>query len=111
MISIVDADPDLADLLDPAEVERARREAVTAECRLSPGTWDAAAARRPAEHHRGFLIVDGLLSRTVEVLGRRCVELVGHGDVMRPWQWDDEGSHVRAEIGWQGPGGEAPARV
>jgi CRP/FNR family cyclic AMP-dependent transcriptional regulator len=101
MISIVDADPDLADLLEPPEVERARREAVTAECRLSPGEWDAMAAQRPAEHHRGFLLIDGLLSRTVEVLGKRCVELVGHGDVMRPWRWDDDGSHVRAEIGWQ----------
>ena len=46
------------------------------------------------------MIVDGLLSRDVRVLGRRCVELLGHGDVMRPWQWDDEGSHVRAEVGW-----------
>ena len=58
------------------------------------------AALEPAAHHRGFLIIDGLLSRTVDVLGRRCVELVGNGDVMRPWQWDDEGSHVRAEVGW-----------
>jgi CRP/FNR family transcriptional regulator, cyclic AMP receptor protein len=99
-ISIVDADPDLADLLDDAELERARREAVTRVQRLSPGEWDAAAAMEPAVHHRGFLIVDGLLSRTVDVLGRTCVELVGHCDVMRPWQWDDEGSHVRAEVGW-----------
>lgn len=100
VISIVDADPDLADLLDATGLERARREALTRVQRLSPGEWDAAAAQEPAEHHRGFLIVDGLLSRTVEVLGRRCCELVGHGDVMRPWRWDDEGSHVRAEIGW-----------
>jgi hypothetical protein len=100
VISIVDADPDLADLLDARSLERARHEALTRVQRLSPGEWDAAAAQEPAEHHRGFLIVDGLLSRTVEVLGRRCVELVGHGDVMRPWRWDDEGSHVRAEIGW-----------
>ena len=99
-ISLVDADPDLGDLLSPDALERARREALTRVQRLSPGAWDAAAAQEPAEHHRGFLIVDGLLSRTVEVLGRRCVELVGHGDVMRPWRWDDEGSHVRAEIGW-----------
>jgi CRP/FNR family cyclic AMP-dependent transcriptional regulator len=99
-ISIVDADPDLADLLAPRELERARREALTRVQRLSPGEWDAAAAQEPAEHHRGYLIVDGLLSRTVEVLGKRCVELVGHGDVMRPWRWDDDGSHVRAEIGW-----------
>jgi CRP/FNR family cyclic AMP-dependent transcriptional regulator len=100
-ISIVDADPDLADLLDAKAVERARREAVTRVRYLSPGEWDAAAAHEPAEHHRGFLIVDGLLSRTVNVLGRHCVELVGHCDVMRPWRWDDEGSHVQAEVGWQ----------
>jgi CRP/FNR family transcriptional regulator, cyclic AMP receptor protein len=100
VISIVDADPDLADLLSERELERARRGALTRVQRLSPGEWDAAAAQNPAEHHRGFLIVEGLLSRTVEVLGKRCVELVGHGDVMRPWRWDDDGSHVRAEIGW-----------
>src|SRR5919107_4171089 len=68
--------------------------------RLSEGEWDAAGAIEPDAHHRGFLVVGGLLSRTVEVLGRRCTELVGPGDVMRPWQWDDEGSHVRAEVGW-----------
>src|SRR5918994_3919777 len=99
-ISIVDADPDLADLLDVRSLERARREALARVQTLSSGEWDAAAAQEPAEHHRGYLIADGLLSRTVDVLGRRCVELVGHGDVMRPWRWDDEGSHVRAEIGW-----------
>src|SRR3954466_12846123 len=99
-ISIVDADPDLADLLDPRELERARREAVTRVQRLSPGNWDAAAAHEPAEHHRGFLVVEGLLCRTVNVLDRHCVELVGPGDVMRPWSWDEVGSHVRAEVGW-----------
>jgi CRP/FNR family cyclic AMP-dependent transcriptional regulator len=99
-ISIVDADPDLGDLLGAGEYERARREALARVVRLSPGEWDAPAAHEEAEHHRGFLVVEGLLSRTVNVLGRHCVELVGHGDVMRPWQWDDEGSHVRAEVGW-----------
>jgi len=99
-ISILHADPDLADLLDAGELDRARRETLTRVQRLSPGEWDAGAALEPAIHHRGFLIVDGLLSRTVDVLGRRCVELVGHGDVMRPWRWDDEGSHVQAEVGW-----------
>ena len=100
VISLVDADPDLGDLLSQGELERARREARTRVQRLTPGEWDAAAAQEPAEHHRGYLIVDGLLSRTVNVLGKHCVELVGHGDVMRPWSWDEDGSHVRAEIGW-----------
>jgi len=78
VISIVDADRDLADLLDETALGRARHEALTRVQRLSPGEWDPAAAQEPAVHHRGFLIIDGLLSRTVDVLGRRCVELVGH---------------------------------
>jgi CRP/FNR family cyclic AMP-dependent transcriptional regulator len=100
VISIVDADDDLAGLLGPDEVEAARRGALTRVQRLSEGEWDVSAALEPDVHHRGFLIVDGLLTRTVDVLGRLCVELIGPGDVMRPWSWDDEGSHVRAEVGW-----------
>src|SRR6186997_2123579 len=100
IISIVDADPDLADVLEPREADRARRDALVRITRLSRGAWDAAAAIEPGIHHRGFLVVDGLLSREVDVLGRRCVELIGPGDVMRPWSWDEEGSHVQAEVGW-----------
>ena len=100
VISILDADPDLAGLVPAAEAERARHGAVTRVHRLSPGVWDAAAALERDAHHRGFLVVDGLLSREVDVLGRRCLELIGPADVMRPWQWDDEGAHVRAEVGW-----------
>src|ERR1700727_1931266 len=99
-ISIVDADPEMRDLLPAEDWERARRETRTAVRRLSTGDWDVAAAEEPDSHHRGFLIVDGLLSREVEVLGRGCVELIGAGDVIRPWSWDDEGSHVQAEVGW-----------
>jgi CRP/FNR family transcriptional regulator, cyclic AMP receptor protein len=101
VISIVDADPDLAELLDGSELERARREALARVQQLSRGSWDVGAAREDDVHHRGFLIIDGLLSRDVEVMGRRCVELIGPGDVMRPWSWDEEGSHVQAEVGWQ----------
>src|SRR4051794_41571218 len=101
MISIVDADPDLAEQLDDAALERARHEALTRVQHLSPGEWDVAGALEPDVHHRGFLIVDGLLSREVNVLGRHCIELIGPGDVMRPWSWDEAGSHVQAEVGWE----------
>jgi hypothetical protein len=101
IISIVDADPELAEELDDQALERARREALTRVQRLSPGEWDVAGALEPDVHHRGFLVVEGLLSREVDVLGRSAVELIGPGDVMRPWSWDDAGSHVKAEVGWE----------
>lgn len=100
LISIVDADPDLADLLTPRERERARREALAQVKRLTPGDWDSRAALVPDVHHRGFLIIDGLISRRVQVLGRTCVELLGTADVLRPWRWDPDGSHVQAEVAW-----------
>lgn len=99
-ISIVDADPDLGALVAVEDRDRARRETLTRVRRLSPGVWDVVAAQEPDAHHRGFLIVDGLITREVDVLGRRCVELLGAADVIRPWSWDDEGSHVKAEVGW-----------
>ena len=40
------------------------------------------------------------LEEKVKDLGRRCIELIGPCDVLRPWSWDEEGSHVQAEVGW-----------
>ena len=100
-VPLIDADPDLEAVVAPEDRDRARRDVLARVARLSPGTWDVAQAHEPDRHHRGFLLLEGLLSRQVEVLGRHCVELLGPGDVLRPWQWDAEGSHVRAEVGWQ----------
>jgi hypothetical protein len=99
-ISIVDADPELADLLSAEEAAQARREALTRLRRLPTGPWEVREAVETDVHHRGFLLSEGLISREVDVLGRRCVELIGPGDVLRPWSWDGEGSHVQAEVGW-----------
>jgi CRP/FNR family transcriptional regulator, cyclic AMP receptor protein len=99
-ISLIDADPELGDLLPESERDRARRETQTRVRRLSQGAWNVAESVEPESHHRGFMIIDGLITREVEVLGRRCVELIGEGDVIRPWTWDEDGAHVKAEVGW-----------
>jgi len=53
-ISIVDADPELGDLLSPQERERARRETRTRVRHLSTGAWDVTAAEEPDAHHGAF---------------------------------------------------------
>ena len=58
MISIVDADPDLAEQLDDEQLQRARHEALTRVQQLAGGEWDVGGALEPDVHHRGFLIVD-----------------------------------------------------
>ena len=77
MISIVDADPDLAEQLDDDPARACAPRGADPRPALSPGEWDVAGALEPDVHHRGFLIVKGLLSREVDVLGRRCIELIG----------------------------------
>jgi CRP/FNR family transcriptional regulator, cyclic AMP receptor protein len=99
-MSLLDADPDFGELLEAGELARARLEGVMRVDDLAPGEWDAGSAQGLDDQPQGYLVVDGLLARTVDVLGRRCAELIGPGDVIRPWQWDDGGSHVQAEIGW-----------
>src|SRR5689334_6980341 len=47
LIIIVDADANLANLLDEPERERARREALTRVNHFSVGEWDAAQAAEP----------------------------------------------------------------
>ena len=100
-ISLIDADPELGDLLPRRRARaRAARDADPVPAALAGDLGRERDRWSPIPIIAAFLIVDGLISREVEVLGRRCVELLGAGDVIRPWSWDEEGSHVKAEVGW-----------
>jgi CRP/FNR family cyclic AMP-dependent transcriptional regulator len=54
--------------------------------KLKRGPWEPD-AREPSADHLGFLMLDGLLGRRVLVPERgRSLELLGRGDLFRPWQ-------------------------
>ena len=62
--------------------------------RLERGAWEPD-AREPSVDHLGFLVLDGLVGRRVLVPERgRSLELLGRGDLFRPWQ-DDSASFSR----------------
>src|SRR5215216_5591592 len=76
-ISVLDADPDLAVRLAPAAREAARRHAVAPAMTVGLGDVDPASWGATADGHLSFLVLSGLLTRSVTVLGRTSIELVG----------------------------------
>jgi CRP/FNR family cyclic AMP-dependent transcriptional regulator len=85
------SDPDLANGVEDRRLQRAQRECIATELVVDEGAWapeesDGEAARGGI----GLLIIDGLLVRRVGAEGRYGAELLGPGDLLRPWQHDGE---------------------
>jgi hypothetical protein len=99
--SLLRLDPDLGDALEPAALAAARR--VLVPVASAPvGPWRPPQRVVAGSGDLGFLVVDGLLLRTVMVASARCTELLGRGDVLRPWSTDGgELSSVPVEADWQ----------
>ena len=88
IIQLLDEDPDLADGVDPAQRETARRE-LTAEVIERPrGPLESQPGLTSTTGALGLLVVEGLIARRTSMSGRRSLELLGAGDIIRPWQND-----------------------
>jgi CRP/FNR family transcriptional regulator, cyclic AMP receptor protein len=83
---LLDLDPDLGRGLSPALRAQARPWLVV---RLEPmrrGEWPVLGGEE--DGMLGLLVLQGLLARSVTVGGGAHPELIGRGDVLRPWQRD-----------------------
>jgi CRP/FNR family transcriptional regulator, cyclic AMP receptor protein len=88
-VRVFDHDPDLLIGLDDRTAELLRRRVVVPQLRLACGPWSP-----PAEGDRlaggiGLLVLDGLVCRCIRLQGRDCSELLGAGDLLRPWDAPD----------------------
>jgi CRP/FNR family transcriptional regulator, cyclic AMP receptor protein len=99
--SLIDADPDLGDGLAPAELERARQALITPVVTLEPGRWDPATLELGEQGTLGLLIAEGFILRDVAVGQSKCAELLGAGDVIRPWQDIGAGAVLATEVDWR----------
>jgi CRP/FNR family transcriptional regulator, cyclic AMP receptor protein len=97
---ILREDPDLGDELAPIQRERAVEECVAPTMRLPRGHWSGDVPDKLAGGI-GLLVLNGLLLRRVGVNGRFAGELLGSGDLLRPWQ--DEHAHpaIPRATGWR----------
>jgi len=94
-------DPELGSGLDPEA--RGAAEQITAPLlRVPRGHWDFKADPKRLGSHLGLLILDGLLVREVTVGEVACAELLGTGDILRPWTGAGaETASIQALSSWE----------
>lgn len=92
------SDPDLASGLDDRRLRRAQQECIAERVIVDSGVWRPEEAEGEAARGGiGLLILDGLLVRRVGARGRYGAELLGPGDLLRPWEQDGEDSTLPFE--------------
>ena len=100
LVHVLREDPDLAEAVAGDRREQAIEDCIGWELRIAAGPWpqDDSAILLDG---LGLLILQGLSIRRVAVEGRYGAELLGEGDLVRPWQRDEEPVMLEVEIGWQ----------
>jgi hypothetical protein len=101
IVRVLDVDPDLGEELEPSALAVARPRAVARGVWLEPGPWQPLADEWDHRGHLGLLIVEGFLTRSLQVGATRCAELLGPGDLLRPWVHVDIESSIPIEGSWQ----------
>ena len=97
---VLQEDPDLCEGVPAEQRTRAIAEAVARIETFDIGTWDEAETQ-PMRDGFGLLVLDGMVARRV-TLGRfDCTELLGQGDLLRPWSFTTAATaSVPSEVEW-----------
>lgn len=100
-LALIDHDPELGQLLDAERLEQARRELVVRVLTIGAGEWGAATRLAGADPgHVGLLMLQGLMSREVVVSDHVSAELLGPGDIVRPWGLGSDAQLLQSEVRW-----------
>jgi CRP-like cAMP-binding protein len=98
---VLDEDPDLAEHLGAERLIAARRDCVARVLRITSGRWNPQTEVGDIRYGIGLLILDGLFVRRVGMGGRFGAELLGEGDLMRPWQHEEQGTTLPRTGAWK----------
>lgn len=98
LIAVLDADPELASALSEEQEAVAHGVLRAPELVQPAGPWTVPVPR--SNDTLGLLVVEGIASGSTVVENRRSRELLGPGDVLRPWLGPDAG-HLRTYNRWR----------
>jgi len=99
-VRVLEEDPELAAGLDATSVQLATRHAIAAVEIVAPGVWEPSFPTDGGGGHLGLLVLDGLLMRDVAIGQAACTELIGRGDVLRPWDWERDVLTIKPTVSW-----------
>lgn len=88
-VQVLESDPDLAEELSGERLTSAVAESTASMFAHPAGAWNPPSNADLARRGLGLLVLEGLIVRQVGVAGRFGAELLGAGDIMCPWQWED----------------------
>jgi CRP/FNR family cyclic AMP-dependent transcriptional regulator len=106
--ALLDLDPELGVLLAEDRLDAARRELMVHVHALPVAEWPADRLASIGPEHVGLLVVDGALCREVLIADTVSAELLGAGDVVRPWRLRPESALVPLRVRWRAL---APTRI
>lgn len=98
--SLLELDPELGQLLTPDRREAAEREIRVRVSTFPVGEWDGSRLADADPMHLGLLIIEGVLAREVVLGDTVSTELLGPGDILRPWHIEGPPELLSVTIRW-----------
>jgi hypothetical protein len=98
--ALLQLDPELGQLLTGERRAQAERELRVRVTTFPVGEWDGGRLADADPSHLGLLLVEGVLAREVVLSDTVSTELLGPGDIVRPWHLEGPPELLPVEVRW-----------
>jgi hypothetical protein len=97
---LLQLDPELGQLLTPERRTAAERELRVRVTTFPVGEWDGGRLADADPTHLGLLLVEGVLAREIVLSDTVSTELLGPGDIVRPWHIEGPPELLPVAVRW-----------
>jgi CRP-like cAMP-binding protein len=103
VVRVADEDAGLLAAIPEPLAGAARQQLVARTTWVESGRWDPLANDLPADFGGwlGLFVLEGLLVREVRIDELRCCELLGPGDLLRPWDENEGAETIECQTAWR----------
>lgn len=96
-VPLLAVDPELGSGVPSTRLEEAERELTVRVRRLAVGRWDVRPLLGQGAGQIGLLLLNGVVWREIGIAGQVSAELLGPGDLLRPWQFEQREALLELE--------------